>query len=61
MLIKGKNMKPIGYLVSQYPAVTHTFILREIRSLRALGWDVRIVSVGAPDRGREKMSREEDE
>ena len=24
----------LGYLVSQYPARTHTFVLREVRALR---------------------------
>ena len=51
----------IGYLVSQYPAVTHTFILREIRSLRKLGWTVEAVSVRPSDRGREHLSAEERE
>ena len=27
----------LAYLVSRYPAVSHTFILREIQHLRALG------------------------
>ena len=35
----------LGYLISQYPAVNHTFILREIRTLRTLGFDVRVVSI----------------
>ncbi len=46
----------IGYLVSQYPAVNHTFILREILGLRALGWDVRVVSIRPADRPMEKLS-----
>ncbi len=49
----------IAYLVSQYPAVNHTFILREIRGLRALGMDVRVASVRAADRPPEKMSPDE--
>jgi colanic acid/amylovoran biosynthesis glycosyltransferase len=35
----------IGYLVGRYPAVSHTFILREVRELRRLGVDVRTISV----------------
>ncbi|MEO6760463.1 MAG: glycosyltransferase family 4 protein [Saprospiraceae bacterium] len=50
---------PIGYLVSQYPAVNHTFILREIRALRRLGWDIHVVSIRPPDRPPEKLSPEE--
>ena len=40
----------IGYLISQYPSFTHTFILREVRGLRALGWDIQTVSIADPDR-----------
>ena len=29
---------PMGYLVSRYPAISHTFILREIAHLRTLGF-----------------------
>ena len=36
--------------MSQYPAVNHTFILREIRKLRTLGCDIQVVSVRGPDR-----------
>ena len=49
----------LGYLVSQYPAVNHTFILREIRTLRALGFDIRVVSIRKPDRLPELLSEEE--
>ncbi|HVS71060.1 MAG TPA: glycosyltransferase family 4 protein [Phycisphaerae bacterium] len=37
----------IGYVVSRYPAVSHTFILREVLGLRRLGWEVMTVSVRA--------------
>jgi len=52
---------PLGYLISRYPAVNHTFILREIRTLRALGFDVRVVSIRPPDRRPERLSPEEAE
>jgi colanic acid/amylovoran biosynthesis glycosyltransferase len=41
----------VGYLVSRYPATSHTFIRREIAALRARGVDVRACSVRrvAPD------------
>lgn len=51
----------IGYLVSQYPAVNHTFILREIRALRRQGWDIRVVSIRRPDRPAERLSEVEAE
>jgi glycosyltransferase involved in cell wall biosynthesis len=48
-------------LVSQYPAVTHTFILREIRKLRALGCEIQVVSVRGPDRPLAELSADERE
>lgn len=38
----------IAYLTALYPAVSHTFILREVEGLRALGLDVETVSVRHP-------------
>lgn len=37
----------IAYLTGQYPAVSHTFILREILALRAMGFSVETCSVRA--------------
>jgi len=45
----------LAYLVSRYPAVSHTFILREIQHLRALGHSIFTASVNAPDRLVEAM------
>ncbi|MEY4579354.1 MAG: hypothetical protein RL701_4057 [Pseudomonadota bacterium] len=42
---------PIGYLVSLYPAASHTFIRREVHALRAHGVDVRTFSVRTPSPG----------
>lgn len=38
---------PIGYVVSLYPAPSHTFVLREVRGLRRLGLRVVTFSVRA--------------
>ena len=38
-------MKKIAYLCSEYPAISHTFIFREIQSMRAEGLDIYPVSV----------------
>ncbi|MBK4218151.1 glycosyltransferase family 4 protein [Paracoccus caeni] len=35
----------IAYLTGEYPAVSHTFILREVLALRALGHDIRTCSI----------------
>jgi colanic acid/amylovoran biosynthesis glycosyltransferase len=51
----------IGYLVSQYPGLSHTFVMREIRGLRALGWDVRVVSIRKADRPVGELSSDEAE
>ena len=49
----------IGYLIAQYPAVNHTYILREVLSLRRSGFDVMAVSVRQPDRSAKSLSQEE--
>jgi colanic acid/amylovoran biosynthesis glycosyltransferase len=48
----------IGYLCSMYPAVTHTFVLREVQALRALGADIDTFSVRRP--GPDQMLAEAD-
>jgi len=43
----------IAYLVSKYPDFSHTFILREVLSLRERGVEIDVASINeAPDRGR---------
>ncbi|MDM8561464.1 glycosyltransferase family 4 protein [Candidatus Parabeggiatoa sp. HSG14] len=51
----------LGYLVSQYPAISHTFILHEIRRLRHLGFEISIASINSPDRSAEQLTRIERE
>ncbi|MEO6716866.1 MAG: glycosyltransferase family 4 protein [Novosphingobium sp.] len=41
----------IAYLVSQYPAPSHTFIRREIAALRAAGFAIATFSVRQPPQG----------
>ncbi len=50
------TQKTIAYLVSQYPAYSHTFILREVVKLRALGLSIEVASINAPDRPLEKLT-----
>lgn len=54
-------MISIAYLVSHYPTFNHTFVLREIRALRAHGFTVQTISVRGPDRKREQLTEEERE
>jgi glycosyltransferase involved in cell wall biosynthesis len=49
----------MAYLVSRYPAVSHTFILREVLGLRALGLGVEVASVNPPDRALQHMTPDE--
>lgn len=50
---------PLAYLVSRYPAVSHTFILREIAQLRHLGHQIYTVSINPPDRAIDAMDETE--
>lgn len=49
----------MAYLVSRYPAVSHTFILREVRHLRALGFEIHVASINSPDRDDTGLTAEE--
>ncbi len=40
----------IGYLLSQYPAISHTFFLNEVVGLRARGLQIETASINRPDR-----------
>ncbi|NTW52118.1 MAG: glycosyltransferase family 4 protein [Chlorobiaceae bacterium] len=42
------NRNPIAYLCSEYPAISHTFIYREIESLRKAGMTVHTASIHKP-------------
>ncbi len=40
----------LAYLLSRYPAVSHTFFLHEVLGLRARGLDIETASINPPDR-----------
>jgi colanic acid/amylovoran biosynthesis glycosyltransferase len=42
--------KRMAYFLSRYPAVSHTFFLKEILGLRRLGFEIEVASVNPPDR-----------
>jgi glycosyltransferase involved in cell wall biosynthesis len=48
----------VGYLSSLYPALSHTFIFREIQALRALGLVVKTASIRLPE-DLDRMTAEE--
>ena len=49
----------MAYLISQYPAVSHTFILREVVELRRMGFRIDVASINDPDRSDERLTAEE--
>ncbi len=44
----AKGELRLAYLISQYPAVSHTFILREVRALRERGIVIEVASINDP-------------
>ncbi|HHI68842.1 MAG TPA: colanic acid biosynthesis glycosyltransferase WcaL [Planctomycetes bacterium] len=58
---EGRCSTPtLAYLASEYPAISHTFIFREVRHLREKGFQVHTASVRKP-KNLEKMTPEEKE
>jgi glycosyltransferase involved in cell wall biosynthesis len=51
----------LAYLLSRYPAVSHTFFLNEVRQLRDLGFDIDVASINEPDRMGTSLSALETE
>jgi hypothetical protein len=49
----------VAYLVSEYPGISHNFILREVRRLRALNFHVCVASINSPDRAAGDLAQEE--
>jgi glycosyltransferase involved in cell wall biosynthesis len=49
----------LAYLVSRYPAISHTFILREVAELRRLGIAIDVASINGLDRPLEQLTAEE--
>jgi len=56
---RGTPAGGLAYLVSRYPSVSHTFILREVLGLRALGLRVDVATVNPPDRSTAHMTPDE--
>jgi colanic acid/amylovoran biosynthesis glycosyltransferase len=49
----------LGYLISRYPAISHTFILREVQELRKLGFQIEVASINGLDRPVDELAQEE--
>ncbi|HWC01078.1 MAG TPA: glycosyltransferase family 4 protein [Bryobacteraceae bacterium] len=48
-----------AFLLSQHPAINHAFLLREIRQMRALGFEIHTASIRAADRPAKDLTPEE--
>ncbi len=51
----------MGYLVSKYPAVSHSFILREVRALRERDIEIEVASINAAPPSQDLTSVERQE
>jgi glycosyltransferase involved in cell wall biosynthesis len=51
----------LAYLTSQYPMLSMTFVLREVRQLRRMGFHIDAASINAPDRPLAHLTAEEAE
>ena len=51
----------IGYVISRYPAVSHTFVQREVLGLRKLGWNVTTISVRSTPASQHLTDTDRDE
>ncbi len=49
----------LAYLTSQYPMLSMTFVLREVRQLRRMGFRIDTASINAPDRPLANLTAEE--
>ncbi len=45
----------LGYLLSRYPAISHTFFLKEVLGLRQRGLVIEVASINHPDRPRKDL------
>jgi glycosyltransferase involved in cell wall biosynthesis len=54
MLLAQRKIR-IAYLLSRYPAISHTFFLKEILGLRQIGFEIQTASVNPPDRPISKL------
>jgi glycosyltransferase involved in cell wall biosynthesis len=56
----GPADKKLVYLLSEYPLLEHTYLLREVRELRRLGWDIQTISIRRPAKRSARLSADEE-
>ena len=54
-MISGSGKPRLVYLLSRYPAVSHTFFLNEVLGLRRLGFEIETASINPPDRATKQL------
>ena len=47
---RAADTQRLGYLLSKYPSANHTYLLHEVRGLRAAGLDVAVAAITGDDR-----------
>lgn len=57
--ISSEPQVRLAYFVSEYPAVSHTFILREVKRLRTRSFDVRVASINSPRQPAAEMTADD--
>ena len=57
----GISGRKLAYLLSSYPAVSHTFLLNEICQLRKLGFAINVASINTPDQPCDGVTARETE
>lgn len=59
--VSVKSKPAAAYLVSSYPALSMTFVVREVLHLRRLGFQIDVASINVPDRPPDRMTAVEKE
>jgi colanic acid/amylovoran biosynthesis glycosyltransferase len=57
--VEGRQEPRIGYLLSRYPAVSHTFFLKEVLGMRERGMTVEVASINNCDRLKKDLPPDE--
>jgi colanic acid/amylovoran biosynthesis glycosyltransferase len=60
-VVQSVPARKLAYLLSIYPAVSHTFFLNEICELRKLGLAIEVASINTPDQAPEGVTVREAE
>ena len=59
--LNNPSAMKLAYLLSEYPTLGHTYLLREVRQLRSMGWDIQTISVRRPGARSKPLSEVETE